>query len=170
MIGHLTQRDFKVMPWANGRGQTTELFKVERDGAVLWRLSRAAVVEDGPFSVFPGIDRTLTVIKGPGFDLTGEVKLRADPLQPVVFSGDLALQAKGVIEPCDDFNVMVRRGAMRAEVAVMDGGEVAAPLVALFALTHLSAGYIMAERFDLVITDRPIRFGGQALVVRLTEL
>ena len=54
MIGHLTARDFKVMPWANGKGQTVEMWRQDRDGALLWRLSRAAVVEDGDFSNFPG--------------------------------------------------------------------------------------------------------------------
>lgn len=169
MIGHLTQGDFKVIPWANGRGQTVEMFKVERDGALLWRISRAAVVEDGPFSVLPGIDRTLTVISGPGFDLIGDAELHAAPLKPLEFSGDLALHAAGVRSPCQDLNVMVRRGEMRAEVSVMTDGEVAAPLLALVALTPLKASFIVAAPFDLVLTDRPIRFEGQAIVVRLTE-
>ncbi len=170
MIGHLTQSDFKVMPWANGRGQTVEMFRMERDGLLLWRLSRAAVVEDGPFSVLPGVDRNLTVISGPGFDLRGEAVLRADPLQPIEFAGDLALRAEAVQEACEDFNVMTRRGAMRAKVAVMAGGAVAAPMVALFALEPLQAGFIRAARYDLVLTDRPITFDGRAIVVQLTEL
>jgi environmental stress-induced protein Ves len=170
MIGHLTQADFKVAPWANGRGKTVEMFKVERDGAILWRLSRAAVVEDGPFSVLPGIDRTLTVVSGPGFDLVGDAHLHAAPLKPLAFSGDLALRAVGVQAPCEDVNVMVQRGAMRAEVAVMMGGEVSASMVALIALAPVKVGFLTAARFDLVLTDRPIRFEGQAIVVRLTEL
>lgn len=170
MIGHLTQGDFKVVPWANGRGQTIEMFKVEFGGALLWRLSRAAVVGDGPFSVLPGIDRTLTVISGPGFDLVGDAELQAAPLKPLEFSGDLALRAVGVKAPSEDLNVMVRRGAMRAEVTVMVDGEIAAPLVALIALTPLKVGFITAARFDLVLTDRPIKFEGQAIVVRLTEV
>ena len=170
MIGHLTQGDFKVVPWANGRGRTVEMFKVERDGAVLWRISRAAVVEDGPFSVFPGIERNLTVISGPGFDLTGDAELQAKPLQPLAFSGDLVVRAVGVQSPSEDLNVMVRRGAMRAEVSVMTDGEVAAPMVALIPLAPMRAGFITAARFDLVLTDRPIRFEGQAVVARLFEV
>ena len=170
MIGHLTQSDFKVVPWANGHGKTIEMFKVERDGALLWRLSRAAVVQDGPFSVMPGIDRILTVVSGPGFDLMGDVALQAKPLQPLEFSGDLSLSSVGVASPSEDLNVMVRRGAMRAEVSVMTDGDVSAPLAALIPLTTLKAGFIAAARFDLVLTDRPIRFEGQAIVVRLTEV
>ncbi len=166
MIGHLTQSDFKVMPWANGLGQTVEMFRMDRDGALLWRLSRASVVEDGPFSVFPGVDRNLTVISGPGFDLVGDGQFRADPLQPVAFSGDLALRAQGVRAACDDFNVMVRRGAVQAEVAVQDGG-VTEGAVALFALDEVRAGWIVAARHDLILADQPVSFQGRAIVVRL---
>ena len=77
MIRHLGPPDFRVMPWANGRGHTTEMWREDRDGALLWRLSRAAVAEDGPFSLFAGVDRSLTVISGPGFDLVGDVSLKA---------------------------------------------------------------------------------------------
>lgn len=164
MIRHLTQGDFKVMPWANGLGQTVEMVRVDREGALLWRLSRAAVVEDGPFSLFPGVDRNLTVISGPGFDLVGEASLRADPLRPVAFSGDLALRAEGVTAPCDDFNVMVRRGVVRAEVSVRDGGEA---MGALFALGPVQAGGIMMAAHDLVLADEPVRFDGPAIVVAL---
>lgn len=166
MIGHLTAGDFKVMPWANGRGQTVEMFRMDRDGALLWRISRAAVVEDGPFSVFAGVDRNLTVLSGPGFDLRGDAALRADPMCPVAFSGDLVLQAEGVQGPCDDFNVMVRRGAVRAEVAVQDGGTTEGG-VALFAVGPVQAGRIAMAAGDLILTDEPIRFAGRAIVVRL---
>jgi uncharacterized protein len=166
MIGHLTEADFKVMPWANGRGQTVEMFRVDRDGALLWRLSRAAVVEDGPFSTFPGVDRNLTVISGPGFDLVGAAHLRATLLQPIEFSGDLDLRAVGVTAACDDFNVMVRRGHVRAEVAVQDGG-VTVGAVAVFALTAVRAGRIDMAPHDLLLTDEAVTFQGRAIVVRL---
>ena len=69
---HLTPADYRTQPWANGRGQTVELLRLERDGVLHLRLSMATVAEDGPFSIFPGIDRNLTVISGPGFDLRGD--------------------------------------------------------------------------------------------------
>ena len=171
MIRHLTAADFTVMPWANGGGQTTEMIRVNRsDGSLLYRISLAAVMEDGPFSVFPGVDRILTVTSGPGFDLRGDASLRADPLKPLAFSGDLALRAEGVQAPCDDINVMVRRGAMRAGVAVQDGGTAVGAMVALIALSPLRAGWLEAARYDLILTDAPITFDGQAIVVTLTEV
>ena len=170
MILHLKASDFKEMAWANGRGKTVELFRVDRDGAMQWRLSRASVVEDGAFSLFPGVDRNLTVISGPGFDLAGEVRLRAGLLQPVEFAGDVAMQAEGVVAPCEDFNVMARRGAMQAEVAVLDGGLLAGGLVALFALGPVGVKGIAVAPGELVLTDEVLGFAGRAIVVRLREV
>ncbi len=60
------------MPWKNGGGETVEI-AVFPEGAGFkdfgWRISLASVASDGPFSAFPGIDRTLTVIDGVGIDL-----------------------------------------------------------------------------------------------------
>lgn len=170
MIGHLTERDFKVMPWANGRGQTVEMWRQDRDGALLWRLSRAMVVEDGAFSLFAGVERNLTVISGGGFDLVGAVSLRAGLLQPVEFAGDVAVRAAGVTGPCEDFNVMVRRGAMRAGVEVCDGGGLSGGMAALFALGPVVVKGIAVGRHELVLTDEAVRFEGRAIVVRLHDL
>ena len=98
---HLTAKDFRPMPWANGKGTTLELYKTET-----LRLSRAQVVEDGPFSLFPGIQRNLTVLTGPGFDLVGDATFHARPLTPIAFAGDLKLSAVKVTAPSEDFNVM----------------------------------------------------------------
>ena len=169
MIRHLKANDFKVMPWENGRGQTTEMWREDRAGAMLWRLSRAMVLEDGAFSIFPGVERNLTVISGVGFDLVGAERIRAGLLQPVEFDGDLAIRAEGVLGPCEDFNVMVRRGGMRAEVAVCDGGAVTG-LTALFALGPVAVRGIAVGRHELVLTDEAVEFAGRAIVVRLTDL
>ena len=58
----------RQLPWKNGKGETIELARAERDGALLWRLSMATVAEDGPFSIFAGIERNLTVLDGAGFE------------------------------------------------------------------------------------------------------
>ena len=91
MITHLSAADFVTMPWANGKGTTVELLREERECRLILRLSRAMVVEDGPFSILPNIARILTVLSGPGFDLVGEgLHLPARPLHPVAFAGDVA--------------------------------------------------------------------------------
>ena len=114
---HLTRADYLAMPWANGRGTTLELARADGPDGMEWRLSIASVVEDGAFSRFPGVDRVLTVLDGPGFRLHGSgLLLEALPLAPVAFPGDVAIAAVGVTAPCTDFNVMVARGLTRAEV------------------------------------------------------
>ena len=55
------------MPWKNGGGETIEIMKWPQDGDLShfdWRISMAQVALDGPFSVFPKIDRHLAVLAG----------------------------------------------------------------------------------------------------------
>lgn len=165
MIRHLVRADYRVMPWANGRGQTVELIRVDGPQGLIWRLSMAAVVEDGPFSLFPGIARNLTVLSGPGFDLLGEgVHLRADPLVPVAFAGDLALAAVGVSAPTEDFNVMTAASLPIPEVWLASPGRIAAGgTLCLFALADGSG--IAAH--DLLIADQALDLPVRALAVRL---
>ena len=151
MIRHLTVADFRTMPWANGKGVTIELARADGPDGMLWRLSRASVVEDGAFSIFPGIERNLTVLTGPGFDLTGEgIALNARPFTPVAFPGDVPVTATGVTAPSDDFNVMTARHLPRPEVRVITVAETLTPpaggLLAVYA----------AKANTLTLTDQPL--------------
>jgi uncharacterized protein len=165
---HLTPADYIRQPWKNGRGLTTELWRLERDGQLLVRLSRASVVEDGPFSLFPGIERNLTVLSGPGFRLTGAgIDLRCDPLVPVAFPGDVDLAAsdtKG--QPSEDFNVMTARALPRPRVIVTRSAELAAGgRLALYALGPCRINGSDVGPDHLVLTDGPARVSGEAAVV-----
>jgi len=155
MITHLSAADFVTMPWANGKGTTVELLRVEREGRLILRLSRALVVEDGAFSILPNIARILTVLSGPGFDLVGEgLHLPARPLHPVAFAGDVALRAVGVAHPSEDFNVMTAADLPPAKVAVYPAGTSAQG--ALLALAAGRIGALDVARYDLVLTDQPL--------------
>lgn len=106
----------RVMPWKNGGGITTEI-AMHPPGASLdtfdWRLSMAHVGTDGPFSSFPGIDRTLAVLAGEGIALTSEeagtVTLQREST-PYSFPGEWGIKGRLVDGPIDDLNVMTRRG------------------------------------------------------------
>jgi len=125
----------RSMPWKNGGGTTTEI-AVSPEGAGLddfdWRISMAHVAQDGPFSAFPGIDRTLCVLGGLGITLAfagkGEVTL-GQMSDPFSFAADVAVTGKLHGEPVDDLNVMSRRVAWRHEVDRFD----------LYGATDLSA-------------------------------
>ncbi|WP_330334038.1 HutD family protein [Streptomyces sp. NBC_00536] len=88
-----------------------------------WRVSLAEVAADGPFSVFPGVDRTLTLAEGAGMDLTvdGVPRLVDERYAPQRFPGDAATGCRLLAGPVVNFNVMYRRDTTRAEVAVVRG-------------------------------------------------
>ncbi|MCX7286792.1 MAG: HutD family protein [Rhodobacterales bacterium] len=172
---HLTPADYTRQPWKNGRGVTTELWRIERHGQLLVRLSRASVVEDGPFSLFPGIDRNLTVLSGPGFRLVGPGHdFRCDPLVPVAFPGDAALTATETNgQQSDDFNVMTATHLPRPEVLVAQNEMLpAGGHLAIYALSPVQVNGHQMDRADLVLTKRPATLTGDwpVLAVRFQGL
>ncbi len=78
----LKAENHRRMPWKNGGGVTVEI-AIHPQGASVddfdWRVSMATVASDGPFSVFPGIDRTLSVLEGDGILLDVEGRKRSSP-------------------------------------------------------------------------------------------
>jgi uncharacterized protein len=173
----LTPADYTRQPWKNGKGVTTELFRIEREGALLCRLSMATVAEDGPFSLFPGIERNLTVLSGPGFHLSGPgIACDCNPLQPVAFPGDVPVVATGTAEgPSDDFNVMTSRALPRPEVMILASPTSCPPgdLLAIFALApaSLSELDLNLNTYDLLLTQGPVTVqSGTILAIRLHGL
>lgn len=172
---HLTPADYRVQPWQNGRGRTVEMLRIERDGLLLARLSRASVTEDGPFSLFPGIERNLTVLSGPGFRLTGGgLDFRCEPLVPVAFPGDVPLTATETNEQqSDDFNVMTARALPRPQVTLVQNDHLAAGgLLALYALGPATVNDGTMQRDDLMLTETAVTLTGDwpVLAVRLSGL
>ena len=109
------------MRWKNGKGETVEIaIHPEAAGTddFTWRISTATVAEDGPFSVFPGIDRNLSILTGKGMvlDVAGsETRLDASS-PPYAFPGDQPTKARLIDGKVTDLNVMTRRGAASAQV------------------------------------------------------
>ena len=113
----LRSADHRRMPWKNGGGGETVEVIVHPEGASLsdfgWRVSMATVACDGPFSVFPGIDRTLAVLSGDGMDLSIEGmgdRLLTPASAPLPFPADAPTTARLTGGPITDLNVMTRRG------------------------------------------------------------
>jgi uncharacterized protein len=165
---HLRSSNYIRQPWKNGRGVTTELWRLEQDGQLLVRLSRAAVVEDGPFSVFPGIERNLTVLSGPGFRLTGDgLDLRCAPLVPVAFPGDVEVAASETgDQQSDDFNVMTARSLPKPEVRLTHNNLLpAGGLLALYALGPCQVNGAGVGPDDLILTEGESRLAGDWPVI-----
>ncbi len=114
----LRNDSYRLVPWRNGKGETAEILAFPPGAdAFAWRISMAPVVADGAFSLFPDIDRVLTVIDGRGMTLAidGAAPVMLDE-DPFAFPGDVACEAKLTSGPITDLNVMTRRGIWRAEV------------------------------------------------------
>lgn len=127
----LRSADHKRMPWKNGGGETVEI-AISPDGAGLadfdWRVSMATVATDGPFSSFPGIDRTLSILEGNGMQLFIEGRepvLLTQASDPLFFPADVPVAAKLTDGTITDLNVMTRRERLRHNLLrlVVDGRQ-----------------------------------------------
>ena len=115
----LRAADRTATPWKNGGGVTREVVAWPA-GAGLddfhWRVSMAEVRADGAFSVFPGVDRILAVLRGAlTLDINGRGAIDLDAnAPPVSFPGDAPTFARVVAGPVTDLNIMSRRSGVRA--------------------------------------------------------
>lgn len=129
MLKHLPQDQFLRMPWKNGGGETIEIAAFPEGASLddfLWRVSMAQVAATGPFSIFPGIERTLSVLEGDGIDLDftgrGLVRLEGESA-PYTFPADIPVG--GIVSGAGitDLNVMSRRGKARHFVSRLSLSE-----------------------------------------------
>ena len=115
--------DFEILPaeghrrmrWSNGGGWTTEIIAVPSRRHWDWRLSVADVEAAGPFSLFPGVDRRIALLRGAGFALTvgeGDEQVVDTPFQPFEFSGDETTSCRLIDGPVQDLNLMARRSSV----------------------------------------------------------
>ncbi|MET0931660.1 MAG: HutD family protein [Aeromicrobium sp.] len=109
-------------PWPNGAGSTRELaVSTGPDGSTTWRVSVADLDRDGPFSLFPELDRVFVAL--------GPLRLTVDGVTSPMAAGDQtsfpgeAAVSVAVDEPTTALNVMARRGRCRAEVVLRHPGE-----------------------------------------------
>ncbi len=117
---HHCRADYIIQPWKNSQGQTAEIAKChcpDNPDDFIWRLSIATISQDGPFSVFPGIDRTLMLLSGKGIDLCfppGHLDHRLDEIgRHLSFDGADQVDCHLIDGETTDFNVMTRRETVR---------------------------------------------------------
>jgi uncharacterized protein len=121
----------RIERWRNGGG-TTRTVAIDPPEADLatgfrWRLSIAEVGRDGPFSVLPGIDRSLWLLAGHGMELTcgSAVTSLRERFQRLDFPGETPFMARLIAGQSTDANVMTRRSDTAAVAAIehMMAGE-----------------------------------------------
>ncbi|MDE1184553.1 HutD family protein [Paraburkholderia sp.] len=119
--------DLVASPWKNGGGVTREVAAFPHGAALdtfVWRISVADVAQSGPFSRFPGMDRTLVLLSGAGMMLDeapGRTHALTHALDIAQFDGETDIDARLIDGPTRDFNLMLRRGAASADVEVWRG-------------------------------------------------
>ncbi|HWK65901.1 MAG TPA: HutD family protein [Rhizobiaceae bacterium] len=157
----------KKMPWKNGGGITTEIAVFPPDAGLddfHWRVSTARVEQNGPFSIFPGVDRSLSLLDGDGITLKVEGSVpfgMTRRYEPLVFPADVPTEAVLMCGPITDLNVMTRRGSYESEVELVEvSGRL--PLASADCVTILIAegegisvenggGTVKLERGDAVV-------------------
>ncbi len=115
----IARAQYTRMPWKNGKGLTEEVMAFPPNSTMEtfdWRLSIAHVGEDGPFSVFPGVDRSIALLEGEGLQLDlpdgGAHVLTLDGV-PFAFPGEWVISSRNLGGPTMDLNIMTRRGRCR---------------------------------------------------------
>jgi environmental stress-induced protein Ves len=158
-----------ISPWRNGGGSTRQI-TIDPAGADLatgfrWRVSCAQVASDGPFSVLPGVDRSLWLLRGNGMRLCvdGSDVVIDRAWQRFDFAGEAVITARLVDGPCEDLNVMTARGKVAADARVVSVplletlrvGAAAQRLVVVLAGSASSSGACVLRAGDALRFDGP---------------
>ena len=111
--------EYRRMRWRNGAGWTREIHAEPSADDWDWRLSIAEIERDAPFSPFLGVDRELVLLSGNGLRLRfgdGGAHELLPPHQRLRFAGERAVVGELLDGRTEDFNLMWRRDAVRAEL------------------------------------------------------
>ncbi|MGQ0484780.1 MAG: HutD/Ves family protein [Hyphomicrobiales bacterium] len=173
----LRAADYRIMPWKNGGGTTTEICIMPEDAGLSgrpfdWRVSIADVASDGPFSAFPGYDRHIMMIEGQGMVLEGGPEgqiVLAENLVPRRFSGDWNIAGRLLAGPVRDFNLMARRDRYDSRLEVHEAAsELRLDAATATLLVHVLDGEVAASGHVLACGETLILSPGETS--RLTPL
>lgn len=154
-----------LVPWRNGAGVTRPVAsgsagqKKMQNSATIddadWRISLAELHSDGPFSLFPGIDRHAVLIGDAPVLLKSDTgSITAQPLAPISYAGETAFYAVcGTPARTPQFlNLMVRRGTATVNTLVT-GAPVVLTNVSLCCVMPVSGAWCyQSNGTDRVIT------------------
>jgi environmental stress-induced protein Ves len=162
----LRNQDYRRMRWKNGGGWTTELAAHPADAdAFDWRISIADIESDGAFSTFAGCDRYIAMLEGIGMQLEFDAAPaeRLDQrLRFLKFSGDWQTRGRLISGPVRDFNVIVRRDAIAADVLFR---PLVGPMVFLPESGTTWFVYLVGGQARLKHDDAPLE-AGEALLLQ----
>ncbi|MES2958797.1 MAG: HutD family protein [Pseudomonadota bacterium] len=114
--------DVPAQRWRNGGGLTRELLAWPDAAAWRVRISVADVDADGLFSMYPGVQRWFTVLKGAGVELTvgDDVHRLERGDAPLCFAGEAPTSCRLLDGSTQDLNLMLRQATGKM-AATIDG-------------------------------------------------
>jgi environmental stress-induced protein Ves len=185
-LGVVRFEELAAAPWRNGGGVTREVASSGGSGphGFDWRISIAEVSEAGRFSVFPGVDRIITVVDGEGMDLVIDgVRHVVGLHEPLRFDGESRTECTRLAGPIHDLNVMTRRDRLSATVAIrelsetrpiaIDGSQVLVLLTGSAVVVGADGSRATLGLLDAVCPGgdhvRLVEGSGRAAVVRLEK-
>jgi environmental stress-induced protein Ves len=149
--------EHRPMPWANGRGTSYEVARGGGDDWA-WRVAIAPVVEDGPFSVLPGVDRWLVVMDDAPMhlDIDGAERV-ARRGEVVAFSGESKVAARVPLGPTRDCGLMVRRSTARGDMRIVEMGRCDGTVVVALERSRVRSDSTVVELAagDALVGDAP---------------
>ncbi|WP_045837080.1 HutD family protein [Hyphomicrobium sp. 99] len=142
--------EFREGRWPNRAGVSWDIASAPMDALPAqcdWRFATALIEGDAPFSVFPGVDRIVTLIDGEGFTLDvkdfGAVHANRRFLSRA-FPGDSPTVCHVQAGPSTVLNLLFARDRLRAEVSVLkEGDHVLAPAACEVLLLFALAGPVV---------------------------
>jgi environmental stress-induced protein Ves len=168
-----------AQPWKNGQGVTWQVAAAP-DGADVgdfdWRVSIAEISQDGGFSSFPGVDRTIAVIDGAGVDLTVDgIHHELLPHQPFAFTGEATTSCRLLSGTTRDLNLMTTRGRVGGSMEFISvDGELTQTAEELVLIVADGAASVNEQteltRFDAVHARGPIALRGSGATVAVIRL
>ena len=145
-----------ISPWPNGAGR-----KADIAAGPGWLMAFAFLDQDAPFSDYSGHDRTITLLDGPGFTLSGpgrSPEIVNTIAQPAAFDGGWRAQCT-VAGPSIVVNAMTERTSWRHQVTLctsglIDPGTAEAAALVVLAGTLTAAQHTLGPR-DVVLVRNP---------------
>jgi len=176
----LLARDRPAQPWKNGQGVTWQV-AASPAGAGLdhfdWRVSIAEISQDGAFSTFAGIDRTIAVIEGAGVTLTVDgVDHALAPYQPLEFAGEAETSCRLVEGTTRDLNLMTARDRAHGSIEFLTVvGEVRVDARVLIivngnAQVCIGGEWADLEAFDALLLDGAVSLTAEHAVVAVIRV
>tara|TARA_R110001606_G_scaffold249251_1_gene397212 strand:- start:1949 stop:2548 length:600 start_codon:yes stop_codon:yes gene_type:complete len=170
----IEQDQYKRMPWKNGLGETLEIQRYEDNDGLRFRISQASVVENGVFSDFSGLHRTLVLLSGNGMTLKHTSKNYShtndlsNALDMARFSGGDETHA--TLKNCkiEDLNIMVRETDTQAkiEACVAPCSLLSSNNCTLFSNDDiLFCGFYVCEDGVLEIENTVLTIGAHSMVI-----